>query len=166
VKIKVRRAKVSDIRQLQEKLFKFYEIQIGKGCKDINKDPDVLWGGIAIEVGNGFSNPNWYCVLAEKDGEVIAFLIGILEFCSPIAENLKCIRVAASFLDEDSFAGPKVLTKMWEMLHNWAKDMGAGHFYANVHPGNQPSIRTVKKMGFNHHYTQFYRPVIMDEVEA
>ena len=166
MKIKVRKAKVSDIRQLQERLFEMYEAQKKIGCKDINKNSDVLWGGIAIEIGNGFSNPNWHCVLAEKDGDIIAFMIGVLEFCSPVAEDFKCVRIAASFLDENSLAGPKILTKMWEAINRWAKDMGAGHFYANIHPGNQPSVRTAKKIGFKHHYTQFYRPVVMDEMEA
>jgi hypothetical protein len=165
VAIKVRRAKVSDIRQLQEKLFEMYEIQKKIGCKDVNKSPDVLWGGIAIEIGNGFSNPNWLCVLAEKDGEIIAFMIGLLEFCSPVAEDLKCVRIAASFSDENSLVGPKVLTKLWGLINNWAKDVGAGHFYANIHPGNQPSVRGAKHLGFKHHYTQFYRPVVMDETE-
>ena len=166
MKIKVRKAKVSDIRQLQEKVFEMYETQKKIGCKDINKDSDVLWGGIAIEIGNGFSNPNWHCVLADKDGEVIAFMIGVLEFCSPVAEDFKCVRIAANFLDENSLAGPKILTKMWDMINGWAKDMGAGHFYANIHPGNQPSVRTAKKIGFKHHYTQFHRPVVMDETEG
>ena len=163
--IKVRRAKVSDIRQLQEKLFEMYGVQIEKGCKDVNKNPDVLWGGIAIEIGNGFANPNWYCVLAEKDGNIIAFMIGLLEFCSPVAEDLKCVRIAASFSEENSLVGGRVLTKLWELINNWAKDVGAGHFYANVHPGNQPSVRGVKHLGFKHHYTQFYRPIVMDETE-
>jgi hypothetical protein len=165
MKIKVRRVKVSDIRQLQEKLFDFYEIQKKIGCRDINKDSNVLWGGIAIELGVGFNNPNWYCVVADKDGELIALMIGVLEFCSPIAEDLKCVRIRANFLDEDSLIGPKILSKMWGMLNNWAKDMGAGHFYANIHPGNQPSVRTAKRIGFKHHYTQFYRPVVLDETE-
>lgn len=165
MKIKVRRARVSDIRQLQDRLFEFCEIQKKIGCKDIAKNADVLWGGIAIEIGNGFNNPNWMCVVAVKDEKLIAFMIGILEFCAPTSEDLKCVRIHANFLDEDSLVGPRIIISMWGMINSWAKEAGAGYFYANIHPGNQPSVRSAKKIGFKHHYTQFYRPVILDETE-
>jgi hypothetical protein len=165
MKIKVRRAKVSDVRQLQEKLFKLYEIQKDIGAKDIAKDNDVLWGGSTIEIGTGFNNPNWHCVVADRDGELIAFLVGILEYCSPVAEDMRAVKIHANYLENDSLIGPRVLMSMWGLMEDWAKENGAGHFYANIHPGNQPSIRAAKKIGFKHHYTQFYRPLEMEAVE-
>ncbi len=60
MKIKVRRAKVSDVRQLQNKLYKLYEIQKDLGVKDIARDNDVLWGGSTIETGTGSNNPAWH----------------------------------------------------------------------------------------------------------
>jgi hypothetical protein len=159
MKIKVRRAKVSDIPQLVDKMFSFYSILKERGAKDINRDDSVLRGGITIEVGNGFNSPNWFCVLADNETEIMGFLVGVLEFCSPVSEDMKCVRVHAIYLDNDSFIGPKILTAMWKELDDWAVLCGAGHYYANVHPGNQPSIRATKACGFKHHYTQFYRPV-------
>jgi hypothetical protein len=140
-------------------MFSFYSILKERGAKDINRDDKVLEGGITIEVGNGFNSPNWYCVIADNGTEIMGFLIGVLEFCSPISEDMKCVRVHAIYLDNDSFIGPKILKAMWKELDDWAVLCGAGHYYANVHPGNQPSIRATKACGFKHHYTQFYRPV-------
>jgi hypothetical protein len=165
LKIKIRRAKISDIPELVDKLLDFYTTLKDRGAKDIVKDDQVLRGGITIEVGAGFSNPNWLCVVADKDGSLIAFMIGILEFCSPIGEDMKCVRIHANYLKEDSLVGPRVLTGLWGLVEDWARENGAGHFYANIHPGNQPSIRTAKLVGFKHHYTQFYRPIELEKGE-
>lgn len=159
MKIKVRRAKVSDIPQLVDKVEDFYEILKSKGARDIAQDGNVLRGGITIEIGQGFNNPQWFCVVADKGGEIIAFMIGILEYCGPIDESLTRVRIHANYLNEDSFIGPRLLEKMWGEIEEWAKQNGAGYFYANIHPGNQPSVRVAKKIGFKHHYTQFYRPI-------
>ena len=165
MKIKIRRAKISDIPNLVDKIYDFYTVLKDKGAKDIAFDNDVLRGGITIEVGNGFSNPNWFCVVADKDGEIISFMLGILEYCSPVSEHFKCVRLHASYLEENSLVGPRVLMGMWGLLEDWSKEHGAGYYYANVHPGNQASVRAVKKVGFKHHYTQFYRPVEFESKE-
>jgi hypothetical protein len=165
MKIKIRKAKISDIPMLVEKVYDFYSILKDKGAKDINQDDQVLRGGITIEIGNGFSNPNWLCVVAVKDDRLLAFMIGILEFCSPTAEDMSCVRIHANYLDVDSLVGGKVLLGLWGLMEDWARERGVGYFYANIHPGNQPSIRTAKKIGFKHHYTQFYRPLELEKTE-
>ena len=164
-KIKVRRAKLSDIPQLVDKLQMFYEHLKDRGARDITTNPDVLRGGITIEIGMGFSNPNWYCVVAERDREILAFMIGILEHCSPIEEHLKRVRIHADLLVDDSLVGPRLLMSLWGLMEDWAKESGAGYFYANIHPGNQPSVRAAKRVGFKHHYTQFYRPLEIETLE-
>ena len=161
-KIQIRKAKISDIPSLVDKLQKFYSFLKDRGARDIAHDELVLRGGIVIEIGAGFSNPNWLCVVAVKDGEVVAFMVAMLEYCSPIAEYHKCVKIHADYLENDSLAGGKVLLGMWGMLESWAKDNGAGYFYANIHPGNQPSVRSAKSIGFKHQYTQFYRPVELE----
>ena len=162
MKTKIRQAKIFDIPRLLERVYEFYEVLKTKGAKDIAQDVDVLRGGIAIEIGNGYVNPNWYCVIAERDKDIIAFLVGILEFCAPVSEHFKCVRVHGIYLENDSLVGPKVLFALWSLLEEWAKEYGASYFYANIHPGNQPSVRAAKKMGFKHHYTQFYRPIELE----
>lgn len=159
MKIKIRKAKIQDVPQLIEKIKDFYDIIKTKGARDLAQDESVLKGGIVIEVGNGFVNPNYHCIIAENDGVIVAFMIGVLEFCSPVCEYLKCVRIHASYLNNDSLIGPKVLTTMWELMEDWAKGNGAGFFYANIHPGNQSSVRTAKSVGFKHHYTQFFKLV-------
>ena len=164
-KIKIRKAKVSDIPRLMDKVHEFYDILKTKGAKDIAQDDSVLRGGIAIEIGTGYNNPNWLCILAERGEDIIAFMVGILEFCGPTSEALKCVRIHASFLKEDSLIGPKIIRSIWGEIVEWAKENGAGYFYANIHPGNQPSVRGAKHLGFKHHYTQFYRSIELENVE-
>jgi hypothetical protein len=163
VKIQIRRAKITDIPSLVDKVQKFYSFLKDRGARDIAHDDAVLRGGIIIEIGAGFSNPNWMCVVAVKNSEVIAFMIGILEYCSPISEFHKCVKIHADYLDDNSLVGGKVLLGLWRVLEAWAKESGAGFFYANIHPGNQPSVRAAKSIGFKHQYTQFYRPVELDK---
>ena len=128
-------------------------------------NPDVLRGGIVIEIGNGFTNPDWFCVVADRGREIMAFMIGILEFCSPVEQHLKRVRIHANYNNDDSLASPRLLMSMWGLMEDWAKERGAGYFYANIHPGNQPSVRAAKRVGFKHHYTQFYRPIELEPVE-
>ena len=90
-------------------------------------------------------------------------MIGILEYCSPTSEFHRCVRIHADYLDNDTFAGPKVLMGMWGVIEEWAKEHGASYFYANIHPGNQSSVRAAKSIGFKHHYTQFYRPIELEK---
>ncbi len=165
MKTKIRKVKIGDIPRLVDGIFDFFTILKTKGAKDIVKDDEVLRGGITIKLGNGFSDPNWYCVVAERGEELIAFMIVTLEFCSPIDEHFKCVRVQANYLKDDTLAGPRVLMGMWGMVEDWAKEHGAGYFYANIHPGNQPSVRAAKRIGFKHHYTQFYRPIELETTE-
>lgn len=164
-KIQVRRAKIIDIAAVIEKLFKFYQILRDKGARDIAQNDGILRGGTIIEVGNGFANPNWFCAVATKDQEVLAFMIAVLEFCQPICEYHKCVRIHADYQETDTFVGPKLLTAMWDLIETWAEENGASFFYANIHPGNQPSIRAAKSIGFKHQYTQFFRPVGLKKQE-
>ena len=166
MKIKIRKAKIIDIPSLVDKLFMFYTyLRDEKRAIDIAKDDNVLRGGIVIEVGNGFSNPNWQCVVAVQDSEIVAFIIGILEFCAPISEHHKCIRIHANYQDSGTMAGGKILLSLWSLLEVWAKEQGASYFYANIHPGNQPSVRAAKHIGFKHQYTQFYKSVTDSKLE-
>ena len=161
-KIQIRRAKITDIPSLVDKVQKFYSFLKDRGARDIAHDEAVLRGGIVIEIGNGFSNPNWFCTVAVKDSEVVAYIIGNLEFCSPIAEYHKCVKIQALHNDQgdsNSLVGGKVLLGLWGMMEAWAKENGASYFYANIHPGNQPSVRSAKLIGFKHQYTQFYRSI-------
>ena len=161
-KIQIRKAKISDIPSLVDKVQKFYSFLKDRGARDIAHDELVLRGGVVIEIGAGFSNPNWYCTVAVKDSEVVAYIIGSLEFCSPISEYHKCVKIHALHNDQgdgDSLVGGKVLLGLWSMIEAWAKENGASFFYANIHPGNQPSVRSAKLIGFKHQYTQFYRSV-------
>jgi len=167
MKIKVRRAQVSDIPQLVDKMENFYGVLREKGAKDVNDNEQVLRGGITIEVGYGFNNPDWHCIVAvdKEANKVIAFMIGIFEYCSPVDQVMSRVRIHATGLENDSFIGPRVLTVMWNEMEKWATQRGAGYFYANIHPGNQPSVRIAKKTGFKHHYTQFYRPIKLETTE-
>ena len=165
MKIKVRRAKVSDIPQLVDKYQEFFTIIRDKGDKDIAKDDNVLRGGVTIEIGRGFDNPSWCCVVGDRVGEIVSMMIGVLEFCSPISENFKCVRINANYLKDDSLVGPRVIIAMWSLIQEWAKENGAEYFYCNIHPGNASSIRAAKHIGFKHHYTQFYRPLDLETIE-
>jgi hypothetical protein len=161
-KIQIRRAKISDIPSLVDKVQKFYTFLKDRGARDIAHDESVLRGGIVIQIGTGFSDPNWFCTVAVKDQEVIAYMIGSLEYCAPTAEYHKCVKIHAMHNDQgntDSLVGGKVLLGLWGMMETWAKECGASYFYANIHPGNQPSVRSAKIIGFKHQYTQFYRSV-------
>lgn len=160
MKIKIRKAKIIDIPSLVDKLFLFYTyLRDEKRANDIAKDDSVLRGGIVIEIGAGFTNPHWHCVVAVRDGEVIAFIIGILEFCAPTSEYHKCIRIHADYQDSGLLAGGKVLLNLWKLIDDWAMESGASYYYANIHPGNIPSVRAAKHVGFKHQYTQFYKNI-------
>jgi hypothetical protein len=165
MKIKIRKAKISDIPSLVEKMQRFYELIREKGASDVAKDNNILKGGIVIEVGNGFCNPNWLFVVATKDSDVIGFIIAITEFCSPVSEYHKCIKIHADYQESDTLIGPKILLGMWGIVEDWAKENNASYYYANVHPGNQSSVRAVKHIGFKHKYTQFHRLVELEKKE-
>jgi hypothetical protein len=161
--IKIRRAKITDIPQLVEKFHVFYDLLKEKGARDVAQDDQVLRGGIIIEVGSGFNNPHWNCLVGIKnEEEIVAFMVGILEFCGPTSQHMRCVRIHADYLKENSLAGPKVLTTIWNLMEQWGQENGAGYFYANIHPGNQASVKAAKSVGFKHHYTQFYRPISLD----
>jgi hypothetical protein len=167
MKIKVRRAQIADIPQLVDKLEMFYNILVEKGAKDISPIPDVLRGGVTIEVGMGYNNPDlWNCLVAvDSNGVIIGFCIGIQEFCGPVEPCLKRVRIHGLYIENDTLAAPRIITAMWNAMENWAQQIGAGYFYANIHPGNQPSVRAAKACHFKHHYTQFYRPVKLETEE-
>ncbi len=158
MKVKIRRAKISDIPQLEDLLFEFYRIQRNLGVKTIVENDNVLKGGVAIELGSGFMSPNWMCIIAERAGDIIAVMIGVVEFCTPTASALKCVKITTNYLVDNSLAGPRVLIGIWGLMKDWATENGAEFFYSNIHPGNQPSIRAAKHVGFKHHFTQFYKP--------
>ena len=151
----VRRAKVSDLPQLIDKMCEHAQGQKDFGVKTIAKDPQVVQGGMMIELGGCFLLPNYRIVLAEKDGDIVGYVIGVLEHCPPIDEYIKAVRIRADYINDKSLAAPKILTAMWNEIYKWGRAEGAGYFYGLIHPGNQPSIRTAKHAGFKHHMTQF-----------
>jgi hypothetical protein len=155
VAIKVRKAKISDIPQLIDKMCEHVEVQKKLGVKTIAHDPMVVRGGISIELGGCFLMPNYRIILADKEGDIVGYVIGVLEHCPPIDEYVKAVRIRADYVSEKSLAAPRILEAMWNEIYKWGKSEGAGYFYGLIHPGNQPSIRTAKHAGFKHHMTQF-----------
>lgn len=166
MKIKVRKMSIADIPQLVDKMNNFYNILIEKGAKDISHDQNILRGGIVIEIGGMFNNPELACciVALEETGKLVGFIIGLQEFCSPVENCWKRVRVHGIYIENDSLAAPRIIEAMWKELECWGQQIGAGYFYANIHPGNQPSVRAAKSAGFKHHYTQFYRPIKLDQI--
>lgn len=155
--IKVREAQLTDVWDLIEMVIEFRETQKEIGVKTIAKRPDVLRGGTVLELGLTFNDPAWKYIVADKDGTLVGFIVGCLESCGPTNEWDLCMRVHGDYLTEKSLANPKILLKMWELLDKWSQEKGAKYCYGMIHPGNQPSIKTAKYLGFKHHMTQFVK---------
>jgi hypothetical protein len=156
-KITIRDARIHDIPQLEDMMIVFLHRQIELGNRLITKEPNHLKGGLVIELGLMYNDPMTKIIVAERNGELVGFLIGVLEFCDPVSRFLKCVRIKADYIEETSLARGLVLRKMWETLEDWAQKSGAGFFYGLIHPGNQSSIRVAKEVGFKHHTTQFVK---------
>src|SRR5574343_1306624 len=155
--IKIREAQLKDVWQLVEMVIEFRLKQQEIGVKTIAKEMDVLRGGTILELGLTFHNPQWKYIVADKEGELVGFIVGCVEQCGPTEEYHHCLRIHGDYLKEKSLGNPRILQKMWDVLDTWAKDNGAEYCYGMIHPGNQPSIRTAKYAGFKHHMTQFIK---------
>jgi len=154
--VKVRDARIYDIPQLRDMLVEFYNWQRKLGNK-IYTNGQLLEGGVTIELGAGFHNPMWKIIVAEREGSIIGLLIGILEHCGAIEKFTHCIRIKADYMKDSSLARPEILRKMWHRLVGWGTEFNVGYYYGLIHPGNQPSIKVAKEVGFRHHTTQFLR---------
>jgi len=163
--IQVRQAKLADVWELLEMLLEFRNQQRELGVRTIAQNPGVLRGGTVIELGLTFNDPQWKYIVAEKDGLLVGFIVCHIERCGPTDEHEFCMRIHGDYLKEKSMANPRVLQKMWELLDTWAKSKGAEYYYGLIHPGNQPSIKVAKHVGFKHHMTQFLKMCSQDRGE-
>jgi hypothetical protein len=154
--VKIRDARVYDIPQLRDMMVEFINWQRKLGNK-IYTNGQFLEGGVTIELGAGFHNPMWKIIVAERDGIILGLLIGILEHCGPTEKFTNCVKIKADYMKDSSLARPIILRKMWQRLVNWGTDFNVGYYYGLIHPGNQPSIKAAKEVGFRHHSTQFLR---------
>lgn len=154
---KIRPAKLSDVWELKNLIIEFRQHLANLGVKTIAKDENVLRGGTVIELGLTFENPNWCYIVAERDGELIGFIVGSIEQCGPTDSATLCMRIHGDYLRDNALSNPRILQKMWDALDKWGKSKGAEYYYCLIHPGNIPSIRTAKYVGFKHHMTQFIR---------
>jgi hypothetical protein len=156
-KVIIRDARIHDIPQLEDMMIAFLLHQITLGNRLITKEPAQLKGGLVIELGMMYNDPGSKIIVAERNNQLVGFLIGVLEFCEPVCRFLKCVRIKADYMEESSIARGLILRKMWETLEEWAWKNGAEFFYGLIHPGNQSSIRVAKEVGFKHHFTQFVK---------
>lgn len=156
-KILIRNARVADIPQLEDLLIEFYEIQRRKGNKTLAKDPTVLRGGVILELGMNFTNPNCKIVVADKDNIIIGFFIAELTFCRPIEEYHRSVWIRGDYISGKSLANPRILEKMWLEIYKWGINNGASYFFGDIHQANQSSIRTAKSAGFTGKITKFIK---------
>ena len=153
----VRDAKLGDAWELIELIFEFKQHLIKLGAKTINRNPQVLKSGVALEVGSTFRNDNWKYIVAEREGTLIGFLIGQIERCAPTDEYESCLRIMGDYLTSKSMGNARILQKMWDRLISWGVKKGVGYTFGMIHPGNQPAIKVAKAVNFKHHMTQFLR---------
>lgn len=157
IKTTIRRAKIDDIPALVDMCMESALIQINHGNQLFSSDPAVLKGGFVIEIGMHFHNPMARMLVAQRQGELVGYMIASLEDCGPAEKHLRRVRIWGDYIRPalDSLRRPLVLLTMWEEIRKWSISMGAGYGIAFIHPGNTPSIRSAKRVGFKHHLTQF-----------
>lgn len=156
VSIKIRDARIYDIPQIIDIMEEFVNWQIRLGNKTYTNG-DHLRGGLTIEIGSSFYDNRCKMIVAEKGGIITGLLIAVLEHCSPTDKFVNCVRIKADYIKDKSLRRPAILRAMWDKLLSWGDKFEAGYYYGLIHPGNQPSIRTAKEVGFRHHTTQFLR---------
>jgi len=154
--IKIRDARIYDLPQIIDIMEEFINWQIRLGNK-VYASGDHLKGGLTIEIGSSFYDNRCKMIVAEKGGLIVGLLIASLEHCSPTDRFVNCIRIKADYIKDKSLRRPAILRAMWDKLLTWGEKFEAGYYYGLIHPGNQPSIRTAKEVGFRHHTTQFLR---------
>lgn len=157
VKTIVRRAKIEDLPELIDMCVESALIQVKHGNQLFSDDPNVLRGGFVIEAGMLFHSPRARIVVAQREENLIGYLIGTLEDCGPTEKFFRCVKIRGEYLRPamNSLQRPLVLLTMWETLRKWGIQMGADYFFSFIHPGNTPSIRVAKRGGFKHNMTQF-----------
>ena len=85
-RILIRNARVADIPQLEDLFMEFYISQQKRGNKLIAKDPTVLRGGVILELGINFTNPDCKIVVADKDNTLLGFFMAQMVLCRAIEE--------------------------------------------------------------------------------
>ena len=154
--IKIRDARIYDIPQIVDMMEEFILWQKKLGNK-IYTNGNMLRGGLVIDIGASYHDPMCKTIVAERGGVIVGLLVGQIEHCGPTDRFANCIRIKADFVKDKSLYRPRMLRAMWDKLLEWGKRYDVGYYYGLIHPGNQPSIRTAKEVGFKHHTTQFLR---------
>lgn len=155
-KYQIRKAKMTDIPQLVGLIEEVMQNEIRLGNRTVARNPEHLRAGVMVQMGQMFGRPDVRIeVTTNGTDRVIGFVIGMIEMCPPTEDHLRCLRIWLDYINDDTLAGPKLGLKMWERVHQWGKEQGAGYTFAHILPKNIPSIRIAKHVGFRHHYTQF-----------
>lgn len=156
-RIIIRQARQADMPQLEDLLIDFYEIQRRRGNKTLAKDPNVLRGGVMVELSMNFVNPSCRILVADKETTLLGFFIGEIVNCRPIEEYHKALWVRGDYVDPklSSLIKPIILQKMWGEIKKWSLSQGVSYFFGDIHQSNQASIKTAKSVGFKHHMTRF-----------
>ena len=156
LEVRIREARIYDIPQIVDLMVEFIDWQRVKGNK-VYAEGQHLRGGVIIEIGAAFYNNLWKILIAERNNIVIGLLIGVMEHCGAIEKFNNCIRIKADYMKDNSLYRPKILRAMWNKMKEWGDEHKVGYYHGLIHPGNIPSIRTAKEVGFKHHTTQFLR---------
>lgn len=162
-KVTIRQARLADMPQLEDLLIEFYEIQRRRGNRTLASNPNVLRGGVMVELSMNWANDNCRIMVAERDGVLLGFFIAEIIFCRPIEEYHKCVWVRGDYVKGKSLLNPIILERMWSQIYKWGESQGASYFFGDIHQSNQPSIRTAKSVGFKHYFTRFLKFVSVTE---
>lgn len=156
-RIIIRQARQADMPQLEDLLIDFYEIQRRRGNKTLARNPDVLRGGVMVELSMNFVNPDCRILVADKSTTLLGFFIAEIINCRPIEEYHKSMWIRGDYVDPkiNSLIKPIILQKMWAEIKKWGLQNGVSYFFGDIHQSNQSSIKTAKSVGFKHHMTRF-----------
>ena len=157
LKILIRNARVADIPQLEDLFMEFYVSQSKRGNKLIAKDQTVLRGGIILELGINFTNPECKIVVADKDNTLLGFFMAQMVFCRPIEEFHRAVWIRGDYITGRSVANALILKKMWQEIYKWGVANGGSYFYADIHQSNQASVKSAKGVGFHGNITRFLK---------
>ena len=156
-RILIRNARVADIPQLEDLFMEFYISQSKRGNKLIAKDPTVLRGGVILELGINFTNPDCKIVVADKDNTLLGFFMAQMVFCRPVEEFHRAVWIRGDYITGRSVANAMILKKMWQEIYKWGVANGGSYFYADIHQSNQASVKSAKGVGFHGNVTRFLK---------